>query len=495
MTAGLGAALLGVGAGQLVGGWINPAAAPLSAVASAVIDATPAAVKDWAIATFGTNDKLALIVGILVLLALIGALAGTVSGSGGPRSGRRRIGYGLVALMTVSGIAAALTRPAAGAWDVLPSLAAGAASWGALAWLFADRPAGVARPGLPRRRLFLGGLGLAASGGVLGALSRAAPGAEPVPPPSLPAPSSTPATIGGSLDVTVPGISPLRTPIDDFYRIDIAVALPRIPPEDWKLTIDGLVERPLTLTWDELLAGPLVERDITLTCVSNEIGGPLCGSTRWLGLPVADLLARVGPLPEADMVLSFAPDGFSASTPLPVMLDGRDAMIAIAMDGRPLTQLHGAPARLLTPGLYGFVGATKWLQRLKVTRFDADQAYWTTRGWSDHGPVKTACRIDTPRGSVRAGDVAIGGVAWATHRGVSKVEVQIDQGPWQAARLSDDLGLDYWRQWVLPWAATAGHHSIAARAYDGAGVVQPAEVRPVAPDGPTGYHRVSVEVG
>jgi hypothetical protein len=240
---------------------------------------------------------------------------------------------------------------------------------------------------------------------------------------------------------------------------------------------------------------PMIERDITLTCVSNEIGGPYCGSTRWTGVRVSDLIERAQPSPGADQVLSASTDGFTASTPLAVLLDGRDAMIAVAMDGQPLPREHGFPARLLTPGLYGYVGATKWLKTLTVTTFAADKAYWTVRGWGERGPVKTATRIDTPHSRISAGDTVIAGVAWATHRGLSRVEVQVDGGSWQEAKLGPDVGLDYWRQWYLPWTAVTGSHRLAARAYDGAGVVQTSQVQGVLPDGPTGYHEVSVDVG
>jgi hypothetical protein len=263
----------------------------------------------------------------------------------------------------------------------------------------------------------------------------------------------------------------------------------------WTLQVEGMVAAPFQLTWAELLAMPMIEHDLTLTCVSNEIGGPYCGSTRFTGVLVSDLLRRANPDAAADQVLSSSVDGFTASTPLAVLLDGRDAMIAIAMDGQPLTQVHGFPARLVTPGLYGYVGATKWLSKLKVTTFAADEAYWTVRGWSELGPVKTACRIDTPQNRVAVGPAVIGGVAWATHRGVGKVEVQVDSGPWVAAKLGPDVGLDYWRQWYLPWDAASGQHRLSARAYDASGLPQVAEVQDVLPDGATGYHVVEITVG
>ncbi len=310
----------------------------------------------------------------------------------------------------------------------------------------------------------------------------------------LPTPATPAPALPAGLEASVQGISPLRTPTDDFYRIDTALVLPLVYPADWTLKIDGMVAAPFELTWDELLAMPLIERDVTLTCVSNEVGGPYCGSTRWTGVRVADLLRRARPdaggRPGAELLGGRVHRQHPARRP--ARRPGRDDR---HRHGRPaLTQVHGFPARLLTPGLYGYVGATKWLSRLKVTTFAADEAYWTTRGWAEQAPVKTASRIDTPTGRIGAGQAVIGGVAWATHRGIGRVEVQIDSGPWLAAKLGPDVGLDYWRQWYLPWAATSGTHQLAARAYDASGLPQVADVQGVLPDGATGYHVVQVNV-
>lgn len=498
---GVLAALVGAASGHAVAGLVNPASSPVVAVGSAVIDLTPTPVKEWAVATFGTADKVVLIVGVLAVVAGLGALAGRLI------ERRRRLALSLVVALGLVSAAAALTRPDAGVLDAVPAVVAAALGSWVLAivpgWVDADEPdpADLIRRAHPqaRRRLLLGGMGLAGAAGFLALLGeRTLPGLErpsTFEPPVLPPPADPLGPLPPGLAGAAPEVSPLRTPTPDFYRIDIALAIPRIDPSNWSLSIEGLVDRPYVIAWDELLAMPMIERDITLTCVSNPIGGPLCGSTRWLGVPVADLLRRAGLQPDADMVLSSAQDGFSASTPLDVLLDGRDAMIAVAMDGEPLTAVHGAPARLLTPGLYGYVGATKWVRKLKVASFATELAYWTQRGWSPRGPVKTACRIDTPLRTAPVGEVPIAGVAWATHRGIGRVEVQIDDGPWLEARLGPDVGLDYWRQWVLPWPATAGGHRLSARATDGAGVVQPEGVRDVLPDGPEGYHVIEVVVG
>lgn len=485
--AGVGAVAAGVAGGQLLGAVLNPAAAPLLAVGSVLIDLSPTPVKEWAVATLGTADKPVLLIGLGAAVLGLGAVAGWL----GAR--RSLLGQALVGLLGLIGLVAAALR-ASGPLDLLPALVGGAlAVWLLrlqLGWLHpADGPAR-AGGGVDRRVLLTAALGVGA-GAVAAPLTIRGTG---VTPPALPVPDDPAGGFPPGLELTQPGISPLRTPVRDFYRVDTALVVPRPDLAGWRLRITGLVARPYELGWAELLAEPLVERDITLTCVSNEVGGPYCGSTRWLGVAVAPLLRRAGPAAGADQVLSSSVDGFTASTPLAVLLDGRDAMVAIGMDGAALTPEHGYPARLLTPGLYGYVGATKWLTELRVTTFAADEAYWTVRGWAEQAPVKTACRIDTPRGSARSGQAVIGGVAWATHRGVSRVEVQVDGAPWQAATLGPDVGLDYWRQWYLPWLATPGSHRLAARAYDGAGVPQEARVQGVLPDGATGYHTVRVDV-
>jgi len=488
----VGAAALGAAAGQLVALIVNPAAAPIVAVGSAIVDLVPTPLKEWAVATFGTADKAVLLGTVVAGVVVIAAVAGILA------TRRPAIGHGLFAAVGVVGVLAAATRPTSGSLDWLPSVAGTAVAMLVLRWelrWLAEPPAeGKDKPGIDRRVLITGAVGVVAAGATasIPGISASASPAQPVllPTPATPAPA-----LPGGLDATVPGISPLRTPIDDFYRIDTALIVPQVSSANWTLQIEGMVAAPYQITWAELLAMPMIEHDLTLTCVSNEIGGPYCGSTRFTGVRVADLLRRANPDAAADQVLSSSVDGFTASTPLAVLLDGRDAMIAIAMDGQPLTQVHGFPARLVTPGLYGYVGATKWLSKLKVTTFAADESYWTVRGWSELGPVKTACRIDTPNSRVAVGPAVIGGVAWATHRGVGKVEVQVDSGPWVAARLGPDVGLDYWRQWYLPWDATGGQHRLSARAYDASGVPQVAEVQDVLPDGATGYHVVEVSVG
>jgi DMSO/TMAO reductase YedYZ molybdopterin-dependent catalytic subunit len=272
--------------------------------------------------------------------------------------------------------------------------------------------------------------------------------------------------------------------------------VPRISKDGWSLQVDGDVKNPFRLSYADLLAMPLIERDITMTCVSNEVGGGYIGAARWLGVRLTDVLDRAGVGTSSDQVLSTAVDGFTISTPLAVVRDGRDAMVVVGMNGEPLTDTHGFPARLITPGLYGFVGATKWLTKLTLTTYAAQQSYWTQRQWATDAPVKTSARIDTPAplSTVAAGRVAIGGVAWAQHRGVGTVEVQIDGGPWQPAQLGPDAGVDYWRQWYLPWNATSGQHTLAVRATDLTGAVQTDQRATPFPDGSSGIQQVVVLV-
>jgi DMSO/TMAO reductase YedYZ molybdopterin-dependent catalytic subunit len=310
-------------------------------------------------------------------------------------------------------------------------------------------------------------------------LPGAAKAAEPVP---------------AGADFGIEGLSPYLTANDDFYRIDTALQVPVINPDSWSLSITGMVETPVTLSYAELSALPLVEHVATLTCVSNTVGGDLIGNALWLGYPIRDLLARARPTAGADMVLSTSQDGFTAGTPLSALTDpGRQALLAIAMNGEPLPLEHGFPVRMVVPGLYGYVSATKWVTELKVTTFADDHGYWTPLGWSAKGPIKLASRIDVPTGRVNAGAVMVAGVAWAQHTGISKVEVLVD-GEWHEAELAEVTSTDTWRQWRYEWMASSGDHRLSVRAYDTDGKLQVAAEAPPAPDGATGYHSVSVSV-
>ena len=511
---GILAAVAGIAAGHLVAGFAAPASSPVLAIGSTVIDLTPTPVKEWAIAHFGTNDKLILQGSVLVVTLALSAVAGLLA--------RRRLALGIGFIVVLTGLAgaAALTRPTAGLREAVPALAAMAAGVATLVVLVrlaapaaatsgaASDPTPDSTPGSttgptpgetsgPGRRHFLGtALGitvlsvLAATGGQLRA------GAQRLKKIVLPQPTEAARALPNDLATQVAGISPLRTPTEKFYRVDTNLVVPQVDADTWTLEVDGMVERPFSVSLRELLAMPMIERDITMTCVSNEVGGGYIGSARWLGVRLTDVLDRAGTTDAPDQVLSTAVDGFTISTPLAVVRDGRDAMIAVGMNGAQLTDTHGFPARLITPGLYGFVGATKWLTRLTLTTYAADQSYWTKRQWATDAPIKTSARIDTPAplSTVKAGKIAIGGVAWAQHRGVGKVDVRIDDGPWQETKLGPEASVDYWRQWYLPWDAEPGLHRIAVRATDRAGRPQVTERATPFPSGSSGIQEVVVTV-
>ncbi|OOL27879.1 oxidoreductase, partial [Rhodococcus rhodochrous] len=313
----------------------------------------------------------------------------------------------------------------------------------------------------------------------------------------IPGPARTAAPVPAGTEVTVPGATPFLTSPAEFYRIDTALQVPRLRTVDWQLRIHGLVEREVTLTWDDLAAFEPVERILTLTCVSNEVGGDLAGNARWIGYRMSDLLARAGVRPDADMLLSTSVDGFTCGTPVDAVLDGRDALLAVAMNGEPLPFEHGYPARQVVPGLYGYVSATKWVVDWELTRFDRAEAYWTRRGWAEKAPVRTASRIDVPAafGWLEPGPVIVAGTAWAQQRGIDRVEVRVDGGRWNDAVLAEEYSLDTWRQWTWRWDATPGTHVLEVRATDGEGRVQDEQRRPPIPDGATGWHSRTVTVG
>ncbi|MFC7848618.1 molybdopterin-dependent oxidoreductase [Arthrobacter sp. NPDC057388] len=471
----------------------------MTALGGAVIDAVPPGVKDWAVSLFGTADKLALLAGMALVIAVVAAAAGILE------LRRRFAGAAVFAVFGVVGLAAVLTRAQVTAAAVaLPLLAAGigiAVLLKLVRRLAAVDGAGQAGEGPARRGFFqvLGGTaaGVVVGGAVVAVWRGGAAGVNEVRRTlQLPKAKSPAPAIPAGADLGLAGVAPLVTPNPDFYRIDTALSVPVLDSREWKLKVTGLVEREVELTFDDLLAKPLVERHVTIACVSNEVGGGLIGNARWLGWPVRELLAMAGPRPEADMVLSRSADGFTASTPLEVLTDRRDALLAVGMNGEPLPLEHGFPVRMIVPGLYGYVSATKWLIELKVTRFADDVAYWTPRGWSERGPIKLSSRIDVPRNgaSVPAGKVLVGGVAWAQHTGVGKVELRVDRGNWQPARLAPGISVDTWYQWELGVDLQPGEHEVQVRATDRRGTVQVEERRPVAPDGATGLHTIRLDV-
>jgi DMSO/TMAO reductase YedYZ molybdopterin-dependent catalytic subunit len=572
--AGVLTAAVAMGIAQLAAGLTVPQSSPVLAVGQASIDLTPPPLKDFAISTFGADDKNALLIGILVVLAAFAAVIGMLA--------VRRLALGLwgLAVFAAIGLAAALTRPDANAGYVVPTLAGAAAGAYAMTRLIraaralrspasgarsagpagggparsrgarafrtkvvpltppdlpsrapadepgdagAPEPVGAAEPaggagrgssftflpnpadpGPPRgpaRRRFLTVSAVAAVSAAAGALVgrelitrknvSQARAALRFPKPAVTAPPLPPGS-----DLDIPGLSSFITPDSGFYRVDTALLLPEVDPANWQLRIHGMVQREFTLTFDELLRRPLVEDYVTLTCVSNPVGGPYVGNAKWLGARLADLIRQARPLAGASQLLCTSVDGFTSGTPLQVVLDGRDALLAVAMNGQALPVAHGFPARMVVPGLYGYVSATKWVTDIEVTTFSAADAYWVQRGWSQQAPIKTESRIDVPAGgaTLAPGRTPVAGVAWAQHKGVAAVEVRVDGGAWQEARLAAVPDIDTWRQWVWEWDATPGNHLLEARATDATGYTQTALAAQPVPNGASGYPSAAVTV-
>jgi DMSO/TMAO reductase YedYZ molybdopterin-dependent catalytic subunit len=499
MLAGIAAATVALGVTQLLAVPFGPEADARTAVGSAVIDLTPGPVKEWAIQTFGMADKLVLSVLVLAVIAVIAAFSATWE------TRRVPVGSAAVVLAGVAGCAAVLSRAGATWTDIVPTLVGTVCGVATLRVLISDRftdePEALDAPDRGRR-LSLVTLGFLAAGAVTGvggvvlsrltssvagdrdafALPRVDVGAPPVPPAVQPKGVALPSFVTSNAD---------------FYRIDTALTVPQLSRSDWQLKIHGMVDREITYRFEDLQRFEAVEKLVTLTCVSNPVGGDLIGNAAWTGFRVRDLLAEAGVHGDADMVLSMSIDGFTAGTPVDVLTDERDSLLAIGMNGEPLPTEHGYPARLVVPGLYGYVSATKWVVDLELTRFDRAEAYWTRLGWSPRGPIKTQSRIDVPRSGqdVAFGPVTFGGVAWAQNRGVRAVEVRIDDGDWQPADLGASYSNDTWRLWSFDWQASQpGLHTIAVRATDNTGAVQTSDVTGVVPDGATGWHTVSFSV-
>ncbi|KQY10014.1 oxidoreductase [Mycobacterium sp. Root135] len=501
---GVAAAAVALGVAQLTAVAFGPHADSRTAVGSAVVDLTPGPVKEWAIQSFGTSDKLALSIVVLVVVAVIAAITAQYE------TRRRPVGSVAIVVAGVLGCAAVVSRAGATPVDVVPTLIGTVCGVLVLRWLVAGHFAAPdaadgsssAEPDRGRRlsMVTFGLIGAGAVTGVAGALLNRLNSsvADDRTAFTLPTPKGTPAP------VIPPGVqpagftqTPFITPNADFYRIDTALSVPQVSRGDWRLRIHGMVDREVTLSFDDLQRFQLVEQIVTLTCVSNPVGGDLISNAKWTGYRVRDLLAEVGIHADADMVLSTSIDGFTAGTPVEALTDQRDSLLAIGMNDAPLPTEHGYPARLVVPGLYGYVSATKWLADLELTRFDRAEAYWTKLGWSARGPIKTESRIDVPRqgAEVPRGATTFGGVAWAQHRGIKAVEVRVDDGPWQPAQLGASYSNDTWRLWSFPWQAeTPGPHEIAVRATDSTGTVQTPDEADVVPDGATGWHTVSFDV-
>jgi DMSO/TMAO reductase YedYZ molybdopterin-dependent catalytic subunit len=573
---GLLTAAVAIGVSYVVAGFTGADSGPVVAVGQLSIDQTPPAVKNFAIAHFGSNDKLVLLWGIAVVLTIFAAIVGIFA--------LRKLWYGLAGLgiFAVVGVVAAATRPDAGPADVLPTLAGAAV--GALALTYLARaagpiaaaavvrtaPAGVRPPVAPpaagppaaappeegtgraadpagpperppgyspardspawyswsgekpdpdgeradaaprshragvsrldRRRfinLSAAAVGTAAVGFGAGRLLSergavtAAQRSLRLPTPATPAPR-----LPAGVDLKIPGLSSFVTPNASFYRVDTAIVLPEIPPASWNLRIHGMVQREINLSFDDLVRRPLLEDYVTLTCVSDPVAGPYVGNALWLGASLRSLLQEAGIRAGANQLFCTSSDGFTSGSPVQIAMDGRDAMLAVAMNGTALPVEHGFPVRMVVPGLYGYVSACKWITDIEVTTYESNVAYWAQRGWSQQAPIKTESRIDVPSGSnqIKTGSTVVAGVAWAQHKGIDAVEVRIDSGPWNRARLAAVPDIDCWRQWVYSWDATPGTHTIESRATDATGYTQTALQEPPPPNGASGYPSVSVSV-
>jgi DMSO/TMAO reductase YedYZ molybdopterin-dependent catalytic subunit len=516
---GVLATLVGMATGHLVASLLNPAASPVLAVGSQVIDLTPTPLKEYAIRQFGSNDKRVLIGSVMAGVIVLAAVAGLLARR------RFRVGAGLLVVLVAVAAFTALHRPTADLGDAVPSLATALAGVGSL-WLLdraysqtaaaATSDTGeVGSGGIPtcndvdvavrgphpspsRRGVLIAGAALAVAAAVMGGAGRMIGdyrrrltditfprAADPA--PAFPA----------GIEKQYPGITPLRVPTGDFYRVDTRLDVPIIDIDDWTLTIDGMVDKELELTFADLLKMPLIERDITLTCVSNSVGGPYVGGARWLGVRLTDLLDMAGVQDGVDQVFATDVDGMTIGTPYDLATDGRDAMLALAMNGEALPREHGYPARVVIPGLYGFISATKWVTRITLTTYADKDSYWTERDWSTNAPIKISSRIDTPKvlEKIAAGDTFIGGVAWAQENGgVAKVQVQVDGSAWQDAVLGPSAGNDYWRQWYYPWTAEAGSHNLSCRVVDGNGNVQSDVRANPFPEGSSGIQQLIVTV-
>ena len=510
-AAGLAIVALSVGALELIAGVLGGVPSVIDAVGEMLIPYTPPAVKDWAVDVFGTTDKAVLQVGIVIATLGVGAWAGATI----RRSWESAVTI-FVAFTLVGGLAMlmqtsvnlvlsviALVTVAMGGIRLLRWLAATA---GIVATAASDRTDDVAtasghtdaRPmtDVDRRRFLVAAGTIAASGAVAGvggrALTRAATVDLSVVGLRTPVEPAAPVTAANQLGVA--GLTPILVPNDEFYKIDVELGVPRISPDSWELRIHGMVDRELVIDYDELSSRPMIERYVTIACVSNEVGDDLVGNAKWLGVPLVDLLEEAGVQPGADQVVGRADGGWTAGFPTELAFDGRDAMVAVGMNDQPLPLDHGFPARLIVPGLYGYVSATKWLREIELTTWDGFDAYWIPRGWAKQGPIKTQSRIDVPRNgrAVAAGRTDVAGVAWAPHRGIERVEVQVDEEDWVEATLSEPLSGDAWVQWHVSADLRAGDHRVRVRATDGMGETQTEELAAPRPDGATGWHTIRV---
>lgn len=515
-TAGTAAAAAALGTTELISGFSAGTPGAVASVGRQVIERVPGGLERWAIDTFGTGDKPALLASIVVVCLILGAGTGML----GRR--HRSAAAACFAVFALLGLAASLDDPLVPRWIALLGPGCAAMVGSVLLWRFMDllRPPElhsfsipgevVARgakvsesptdPHSSRRSFFNyagGAAAYAASATVAGAALRgrsevedARRGIE------LPRGSGQLAVVADPKFGEIRGLTDHVTANDDFYLIDTALVKPRVDPESWRLTIGGMVDRELRFSLDDIMAMDLVDEEITMACVSNEVGGDLIGNAVWTGVPLADLLGMAGIDPSAEQVAGRSVDGWTCGFPIDVLGDGRPALLAVGMNGEPLPIRHGFPARVVVGGLYGYVSGTKWVESLELTTWDGFDGYWVPRGWSKKGPIRAQCRIDVPARSkaVPAGPTPIAGVAWAQPIGVARVEVQVDDGAWTEASLADLGNESTWSQWMVKWDATPGEHTIRARVTDQNGVTQTSEGSPPAPSGATGYHERRVTV-
>jgi DMSO/TMAO reductase YedYZ molybdopterin-dependent catalytic subunit len=548
---------IAIGIGQLLGGLTGPVGTPVVAVGQLAVDDTPSPIREFAIRHFGSHDKEVLVTGILVVLAIFAAGIGVLAMR---KLWYGLAGIGLFAVVGVVAVSTRPTvRPAdvlptlAGAalaavvMTVLVHAAAPAEAGGRSAGAATPPPGGGGAPpgrpatGMPRavpgsggksgpprprpggsgppagrpvtrrpasppsrwpnRRRFIR-VSAASAGvtavGVVGGRLLAERSAVTAAQHSLKLPSAIrparPVPAGANLGI--PGLSTYITPNSRFYRVDTAIVLPEVPPASWHLRIHGMVQKEIHLNFDDLIRMPLIEDYVTLTCVSDPVEGPYISNALWRGVSLRALLRQAGIRAGASQLFCTSVDGFTSGSPVQTAMDGRDSMLAVAMNNKPLPVEHGFPVRMVVPGLYGYVSACKWITDIEVTTYQANVSYWAQRGWSAQAPIKTESRIDVPSGRspIRPGRTAVAGVAWAQHKGIDAVEVRVDQGSWNQARLAAVAGIDTWRQWVWQWEATPGTHLIEARATDATGFTQTALQEPPVPNGATGYPAIQVQV-
>lgn len=518
--AGVLAAATGLAAGELLSGLRKGLTSPVIGVGNRAIDLVPPPLKRFAISQFGTHDKQALLIGMGAAIALFALIVGMIA------TRRRMVAVMALVAFGALGATAAVTGRTGTAADALPSVLAAVVAVVMLFGLLGPDPrtvpavvhdpgpkdtldrimAAIATeapapatidPAMSRRRFVaLSGAAAVAAGG-MGALGRklqdSAGAVKARARLVLPRAHIPLAPVPVSAGITeLDAVTPFITPNKSFYRIDTALVVPKVDISTWKLTVKGMVGQERTYTYEDLMARDLVERDITLTCVSNEVGGVLMGNARWLGVPLRELLAEAGADPAATQVVGRSVDGWTSGFPTALVGDGRDAMVALGMNGEPLPFAHGYPARLVVPGVYGYVSATKWLTSIELTTLEKFDAYWVPRGYAKEAPIKLASRIDVPRGlsTVPAGRQAIAGIAWHQRVGIARVEVKIDDADWVEAELADEQSVDTWRQWKLAWDATPGTHSITVRAVDKDGKVQVEDRKAPLPNGATGWHQI-----